>query len=163
MKNTVKQGCRQQNCKIKYPVFNYYGESKGLYCSTHKLERMIDVKSPKCKQNDCNKRPTFNYNRESKGLYCSTHKLEEMINVKRPKCKHDGCNRCPSFNYKNKSKGLYCLNHKLEDMIDVNSPKCNKDTFPTPIPILSFLLSLPTHLSRVGIQKEWTETRGAMQ
>ena len=35
--------CKEKDCK-KQPVFNTDGEKKGLYCSAHKLNVMIDVK-----------------------------------------------------------------------------------------------------------------------
>ena len=35
--------CKDKDCKTR-PKFNNPGEKKGLYCSTHKLNGMIDVK-----------------------------------------------------------------------------------------------------------------------
>jgi len=68
------------------PTFNVEGETRGLYCSVHKLENMIDVKNKTCNHKGCKIRPNFNVEGETRGLYCSVHKLEGMINVKDKKC-----------------------------------------------------------------------------
>ena len=39
--------CIHDGCNIG-KIYNYEGETKGLYCSKHKLEGMIDVKNKKC-------------------------------------------------------------------------------------------------------------------
>ena len=36
--------CIENNCN-KYSNFNYPSEERGLYCSKHKKEKMIDVKN----------------------------------------------------------------------------------------------------------------------
>jgi len=36
------------NCKLTQPYFNYFGENKPLYCSKCKLDKMVDIISPKC-------------------------------------------------------------------------------------------------------------------
>ena len=46
------------------PVYNYEGESSGLYCTTHKKDGMINVLSKKCLENRCNKQPSYNYEGE---------------------------------------------------------------------------------------------------
>ena len=44
--------CKEEGCK-KRPSFNLEGETKALYCSNHKLERMVDVKNKNCKEEGC--------------------------------------------------------------------------------------------------------------
>jgi hypothetical protein len=34
--------CAEEGCKIQ-PIFNIKEETKGLYCSSHKKEGMIDI------------------------------------------------------------------------------------------------------------------------
>jgi hypothetical protein len=75
-------------CK-KIPKFNKEGETKGLYCSAHKKEGMIDVINKKCLE--CNKQPTFNKEGDTKRLYCSAHKKEGMIDVINKTCKSEWC------------------------------------------------------------------------
>ena len=48
----IRQTCLSPNCK-KIPVYNQPGEKKGLYCSTHKQEGMVDVKNKTCKTELC--------------------------------------------------------------------------------------------------------------
>lgn len=59
--------CIYEGC-IKYPVYNYDGQSKAIYCNQHKLDNMVDVKHTKCHHVNCIKRPVYNYNGQPKGL-----------------------------------------------------------------------------------------------
>ncbi len=51
--------CIHEKCN-KNPYFNAPTETKGLYCSEHKKENMINVKSKRCIQPNCTKTPAFN-------------------------------------------------------------------------------------------------------
>ena len=51
---------------------------------------MIDVKSKKCNEPNCETRPVFNYKGNKDGKYCVAHKKEGMINVKDKKCNSCG-------------------------------------------------------------------------
>ena len=44
----------------KIPSYNIDG-LKPLYCNTHKLENMINVRQACCKDPSCNKQASFNY------------------------------------------------------------------------------------------------------
>ena len=72
--------CIFENCN-KRANFNLEGQKNGIYCSTHKLEGMINVLSKTCVFEGCRKQPVFNLEGTNKGIYCTTHKLEGMINV----------------------------------------------------------------------------------
>ena len=63
--------CAHKGCN-KYPVYNKPGETTGLYCSKHKEDGMIDVKSKRCKTPHCD---TLAKNRRYKGycLSCFVH------------------------------------------------------------------------------------------
>jgi hypothetical protein len=117
-KNCIHKGC------TKRPNFNIEGQTKGLYCSQHKLEGMIDVISKTCLHNGCKTRPTYNIEGETKALYCSEHKLEEMIDVKHKTCIHKGCTKRPTYNIEGETKALYCSHHKLDGMVDVLNKTC---------------------------------------
>ena len=111
--------CIHPHCKI-IPVYNNDGESKALYCATHKKEGMIDVKNETCLV--CKTRAAFNVDGETKALYCSIHKKGGMINIRGKKCLE--CNKRPSFNVEGEAKPLYCSIHKKEGMINVMSKRC---------------------------------------
>ena len=115
--------CIYKNCKIQ-PKFNNEGETKGLYCSAHKLDGMINVINKTCNYKGCKIRPTFNNEGETKGLYCSAHKLDGMINVVDKTCIYKDCKIHPTFNNDGETKGLYCLAHKLDGMINVIDKTC---------------------------------------
>jgi len=106
------------------PCYNYEGK-KPKFCSKHKKNGMVDVKSCRCIHPNCKKRSSYNIPTE-KARYCSTHKTDEMINVKSTikTCNFPGCKTCPCFNMPDKNCGLYCNEHKLEGMIHVLVKRC---------------------------------------
>jgi uncharacterized protein YajQ (UPF0234 family) len=118
--------CLNKNCKTEatynYKNFKEINIRKFIYCSKHKLENMIDIKSKKCI--NCNiKQPVFNYDGEKNAIYCGDCKLHNTIDIKSKKC--IGCNiKQPIFNYENEKSTLYCNDCKLENMIDIKSKKC---------------------------------------
>jgi len=93
--------CKEKGCKIR-PCFNKEGETKGLYCSTHKKDGMVNVIQKNCLE--CKKRPNYNKEGQKKALYCSTHKKDGMVNVKDKTCKSEWC----STRVQEKYDG-YCL------------------------------------------------------
>lgn len=119
---TIK--CNNDVCQ-KAASFNYKDE-RPIYCGSHKLTNMINVRDKTCYINECSRKPCFNLPDKKTGLYCSDHKLEEMIDVKHKKCKFDGCTKRPSYNLPDKKTGLYCTAHKLDGMINIiSTTKCN--------------------------------------
>ena len=52
------------------------GQKTPLYCSSHKLEGMVNVKHTKCIHPNCKTISTFNMEGQKTPLYCLTHKLE---------------------------------------------------------------------------------------
>jgi len=117
------KSCKHPGCR-KQPVFNYEGETRGLYCKDHMLTGMVDVKHRKCENTGCRKRPHFNYEGEIEGLYCKDHMLPGMVDVISRKCEHPGCRKQPHFNYEGEKRGLYCKDHMLPGMINVTNRKC---------------------------------------
>ena len=115
--------CIHEGCKIQ-PCYNKEGSKKPLYCSTHKLEGMVDVKNKTCIYEGCKIIPNYNKENSTKALYCSTHKLEGMVDVKNKTCIYEGCKIQPVFNKEGSTKALYCFSHKLEGMINIISSTC---------------------------------------
>jgi len=126
MIDVVHKTCAIFECGTR-PSFNYPGESKGLYCSTHKLPGMVRAGGVQCKFEGCTTRPSFNHPGESKGLYCSVHKLDGMVRVTGKKCKFKSCTTEPIYNYPGETRGVWCKSHKLEGMINVKDSKCAFD------------------------------------
>ena len=115
--------CIHIGCKV-LSSYNNEGETKALYCATHKLEGMVDVKHKMCIHIGCKVLPSYNNEGQTKSLYCARHKLEGMINVNKKTCIHIGCNVTPFYNTEGATKALYCATHKLEEMINVKSKPC---------------------------------------
>jgi hypothetical protein len=123
MMNVRHPTCIHAGCK-KHPNYNTEGNTKGLYCSAHKLDGMLDVNHPKCRHAGCKTRPAFNTQGETNGIYCSAHKLNGMLDVISPTCIHAGCKTQPNYNTEGETKGIYCSAHKLDGMLDVKNPRC---------------------------------------
>jgi hypothetical protein len=105
----MSRRCLHENCLTR-PTFNYPTETKGIYCSQHKLENMICVTVKRCLHENCLVQPTFNYSTETKGIYCSQHKLENMISVHIKKCQHSKCKQTAVYGFPNK-RPQYCQEH----------------------------------------------------
>ncbi len=107
-----------------HACYNYEGK-KPKFCTKHKKNGMVDVKSSRCIHSGCKNQCSYNIPNE-KARYCSTHRTAEMINVKNviKKCIYPGCKIHPVFNIPNKSGGLYCNEHKLPNMINVLVKQC---------------------------------------
>jgi hypothetical protein len=127
MVDVKSKRCAFNGCTL-IPSFNHENEKKGLFCSSHKTERMVNVKSKRCAFDGCSSQPSFNHENEKKGLFCSSHKTDEMVDVKSKRCAFDGCTSLnPGFNHKNEKKGLFCSSHKTDGMVDVKHSKCNSE------------------------------------
>ena len=118
--------CIHPNCKVQ-PGYNAEGETKALYCATHKLDGMVDVKAKTCIYPNCKTRPSYNAEGEAKALYCATHKLEGMVNVNHNTCIHPNCKTRPSYNMEGEAKALYCSTHKLDGMVNVKDKTCKNE------------------------------------
>ncbi len=101
--NTIDKMCIEVNCKV-IPLFNEKGKKEGIYCNTHKKEKMIDVKDKTCIEKDCKIIPSFNVEGEKEANYCSVHKKDGMIDVKNKTCLTYLCGKQVT----NKYKG-YCM------------------------------------------------------
>jgi hypothetical protein len=115
--------CIHPGCKVQRS-YNTEGETKALYCATHKVDGMVNVKDKTCIHPRCKVIPNYNKEGETKALYCATHKLDGMVDVKHNTCIHSGCKVRPIYNTEGESKALYCFTHKLEGMVNVISKTC---------------------------------------
>jgi len=115
--------CIYPDCKTS-ATYNFQGQTKRLYCATHKLDGMVNLKNKLCIHPNCKIRPSYNLEVETKALYCNTHKLNGMVNVRNKTCVHPNCNMQSNYNIQGETKGLYCSVHKLEGMINVTEKKC---------------------------------------
>ena len=59
---------------------------------------MVDVKSRRCSEQNCDKYPAFNYPDETLSKFCGIHRKDGMIDVHNKRCLIDNCNTRPSFN-----------------------------------------------------------------
>jgi hypothetical protein len=80
------------------PSFNYFTESKPIYCNEHKLDGMENIIKKYCEYEGCKVTASFNYNEEFTKRFCEKHKLEGMINVKDKTCIYPNCKTRPIYN-----------------------------------------------------------------
>jgi len=94
--------------------FNKEGETTPLYCASHKLDDMIDVKNKKCIYKGCKICPSFNKEGETKALYCTQHKTYNMVDVVNKLCKSKWC-----FVHVEEKYGycLYCFKNLFPDKL----------------------------------------------
>jgi len=93
--------------------FNYKGQKPGLYCSKHKLEKMVDVNARMCMADKCGTQACYNYPGKTKRVYCFTHAKKGMVNLlPAPKCKYPGCTFEAHYTPSGKRGGrVYCKTH----------------------------------------------------
>ena len=82
--------CIIKGCKVR-PAYNKEGEKTALFCSSHKLEGMVNVISKTCIHEGCKVIPVYNKEGQTTALFCSSHKLEGMVDVKSKTCKSSWC------------------------------------------------------------------------
>lgn len=75
MSQEIKKKGTCLNCD-KQACFNSPNTKPAIYCNSHKIDGMINVKDAKCLS--CGKRPNFGLP-NGKPLYCSEHKTINMI------------------------------------------------------------------------------------
>ena len=100
--------------------FNYSTELKGIYCSSHKKEFMINVDIKYCAYPNCNVCPTFNF-KNCQAKYCQKHAEPDMVNVKNKNCIYEGCDQKAHYNLPHCKNRLYCKIHKTKDMIFITT------------------------------------------
>lgn len=121
---TAHRTCAEENC-YTYPNYNHEESNKGLFCSKHKHDGMINVNIKYCCYDGCKRKATHNYFGESPEC-CSDHCDEGMINVISKKCKYNKCAKSPLYNYKGSPSGIYCIDHKSDGMVYVKKKYCKE-------------------------------------
>ena len=92
--------CQDLTC-VKTPYFNHEGQSKALFCKTHALDEMVNIKSKRCQK--CTKQPYFNHKGQTKAMYCKTHALDGMVNVRSKRCQKETCTKHACYNFEGQS------------------------------------------------------------
>src|SRR3989338_6074419 len=115
--------CQSQNC-MKRSSFGY-ANKLAMFCVSHKLEGMIDVKSKRCQFPGCITQPTYGEIGSKLAIFCVSHKLESMIDVKHKRCQFPGCITQPNYGLYH-SPSITCAKHKLDCYImqRYSKPKC---------------------------------------
>ena len=115
--------CNHAGCTSQ-PVFNIQGQKRGIFCSVHKLDGMVDVMTRRCEYAGCTTQPTFNIQGQNRGIFCSKHKSVTMVDIRSKRCEYAGCTTVPTFNIEGEKKAIMCATHKSANMIDVRSKRC---------------------------------------
>jgi hypothetical protein len=126
--------CSYEGC-TNNARFNVKGDKIGKYCSTHKLDNMINITIKNCQYNDCTLKAVFDI-KGGKGRFCASHKTADMADVKHLVCKAEACTVRPSYGLK-KGKAEYCATHKTAEMINVVSKTCEHEGCTTVNPVFN--------------------------
>ena len=105
--------------------FNIPELTWGRFCKEHSQLGMVNVKSKRCLNEDCNKIPYFNYENEKTPRYCKSCMLPGMIDIVN-QSKLCGCDKKvrATFNLPGEKKAICCSNCKTELMVNVIDVKC---------------------------------------
>eukprot|EP00752_Nemacystus_decipiens_P003145 g2912.t1 len=112
--------CEHSGCS-KWPLYAFEGE-KAKYCSQHKDEGMVDVRSRRCQEPSCTRQPSFGFEHQ-KPRFCAAHKDVGMVDVVSRRCEETDCRRRPLYGHEGE-KGRFCSYHKSEGMVDVVNKRC---------------------------------------
>ena len=129
MINVIDALCLECNSRA---LFNIPGKTGGVYCSSHKKDGMVNVKSKRCafiydNGLPCYINPIYNVAGEQKGKFCIDHKEENMVNVTGKRCEMDGCRYHAQFNFDGEQQGKFCSQHKTEGMVDIKHRRCEAE------------------------------------
>jgi hypothetical protein len=116
--------------------FNNKGCKVGKFCSTHRLENMINITKRVCQFNDCILGAIFDV-KGGKGTFCALHKTADMTDIYHPYCEEEGCTTRPSYGLKG-GKAQFCARHKTEEMVNVSSKTCEHNGCTTVNPVFDF-------------------------
>ena len=114
MKKCSETGCNKQ------PNYNYEGKTKGLYCSEHKLDGMVNVKHKRCSETGCNIRPNYGLPGHQ-ATRCKTHILEGMISQPKRLCYTKDCRNIAIYGI---GKARNCEIHKCDTDINLIERRC---------------------------------------
>ncbi|CBJ29373.1 EsV-1-7 [Ectocarpus siliculosus] len=112
--------CEHSGC-TKWPLYAFEGE-KAKYCSQHKDEGMVDVRSRRCQEPSCTRQPSFGFEHQ-KPRFCAAHKDVGMVDVVSRRCEETDCRRRPLYGHEGE-KGRFCSYHKSDGMVDVVNKRC---------------------------------------
>ncbi len=118
--------CKHNGCK-KQSYYNFEGLKNTLFCSEHKQEGMVDIKSKRCEYDGCKTQPTFNFEGQKMAIFCSKHKQVGMIDVKSKTCEYDGCKTRPTYNFEGQKMAIFCAQHKQDGMVDIKHKTCQHE------------------------------------
>ena len=116
--------CEQIGCVI-HPTFNHEGQSTPLYCKTHALSGMVDIKGRRCQHAGCVIHPAFNYEGQSKPLYCKGHAITSMVNIKNRRCEYPECTKQPGSGISG-YRPTHCAEHRTDGMIARPLRRCEQ-------------------------------------
>lgn len=111
--------CKHNGCTT-FPCYNYSGETSGLFCASHKLDGMINIRTKTCKHSGCKKSPSFG---TTTPQYCKTHATTEMRNLIAKYCSYPSCHIQAIYNVPN-NKPKYCMKHAENGMVIVTGKGC---------------------------------------
>ncbi|CAM9123268.1 unnamed protein product [Choristocarpus tenellus] len=120
----LQSHCILEDCH-RQAYYNFKGEKRAIYCSTHKQLGMLNVRHRLCEGAECPVTPTFSF-ADEKPRFCAAHKEPGMVDNKSRTCEHmvDGkrCKHSRIYGLED-GKAKYCKKHKTDGMINIKNKR----------------------------------------
>ena len=133
-------------CNIVIASFGLPNE-KATRCAKHKTDEMVDVKSSRCRYENCDILASFGFIEDGRRIRCTKHKEVGMVNVSQKPCQHEGCANLPNFGLPNTKEYTHCSKHKTDEMVDIKHKKCEYEGCPIQ-PVFGLPNGKPSHCVR---------------
>ena len=115
--------CIEDNCNTG-ASFNFADRKVPIYCTTHKMPDMVDIRYGNCNEPGCYKYASYNFVGKTKRLYCPLHKKADMVYIKKHfLCIEPNCKTHASCNFPTETIRLYCSIHSKDGMINLTYKK----------------------------------------
>ncbi|CAM9407239.1 unnamed protein product [Discosporangium mesarthrocarpum] len=121
---SLNRTCEKESCQ-RQPSYGTTWK-KPRFCSSHKIEGMVDVRNTRCLEAGCMRQPSYGQEGQRR-QYCFAHKREGMVDVKSTRCKSKGCVKHALYGEPGELP-QFCAVHKSASMMDVKKRRrCNEE------------------------------------
>jgi hypothetical protein len=111
--------CIAEDCKV-YASYNVPGETTAIYCATHKLDGMINLRIKRCHSVGCGKCASFGHTTLQ---FCKAHAEDGMQNLIATFCAYPECDVQASYNHSGQ-RPEFCQAHSEVGMVCVIGRGC---------------------------------------
>lgn len=111
--------CTADGCKVS-ASYNAPGETLALYCASHRLDGMVNIRRQRCQYPGCETTPSFGHTTK---VFCKAHAEEGMRNLLATLCAYPDCDIQASYNVAGE-RAKFCRTHSESGMVCVIGKGC---------------------------------------